>query len=82
MMLAMQLGSGKAELDDGWIVQVSPKSVVTATARPLVSSFTRRLRSSRMLSIRLPSDSCTTCASVVLGLAPVPTCYVSPPSLL
>src|SRR5690606_25127160 len=80
--LAMQFGSGRAEFDEGWTVQVCPISAVTATALPFVAPLSALFRSSRILSIRLPSDSCTTCASVVFDFAPVPIAHVSHPSLL
>src|SRR5512133_784065 len=76
--LAWQLDSGKAELDDEWTVQVCPKSLVTDTALPLLAPFSVRFRSSLMFSIKEPSFNSTTCDSVVLDFAPVPTDHVLP----
>src|SRR5690606_23501882 len=75
MRLPMQIGSIKADLEEGCSVHVLPISAVTATDL-------EPPRLSRILSIRLPSFNSTTWASVVFGLAAVPIFQVWPWSLL
>lgn len=71
----MQTGSTRAFSEVGWTCQLSPRSAVVQTTRPV-----RRLL--RMLSIRRPSPSSATAHSVVWEAAGAEVCHVRPRSVL